>query len=226
MRPTRYYCSAYRQMVIGRCGALDWDPRRGGPPQFHFVSISLIDHQADGETVHLSKQATSHALLDETHQMMSEFFPRRVALWSTPYPYSTSPGQAPSLRRRVRPQSNGALLTRLPPPTSETDGERWPWHITRWDSAPPGDYPSAVHISWYRRSADPARGALRPRNDVNSHAWPRAIPSYCASHPRCGFPLAFVYSMHAPGFEARRSFASASHNTRIRIGSALKETNQ
>jgi hypothetical protein len=163
------------RLLFCRRGSLHHYALHGGAHQFHIVTIGSVHHQPNRYPVTLRQQGAFHSRFAPVGRIGTGFFPRPVALWSSPRPCSTTPNQVPAIHQTVL--SLLALLALLATvlgrhqlaPTLGSGRVRWTWDTNRSGSTLPIGSLYAARKRWRRHSADPPREAVHPRSGGDSH---------------------------------------------------------
>ena len=83
-------------------GTLEDDALDGRSQQFHIVTLSSLNREANWHPMSLREQAAFDAILAPISRIGADFFPRPTALWSSPRPYSTTASQCHAVHQTAQ----------------------------------------------------------------------------------------------------------------------------
>src|SRR5262249_7892380 len=167
------------------CRALDHEAVERRPHQFHIMPIGPIHRHPQRHAVALGQQAALDAAVGAVGRIGTSFFPLRGALWSWRHPCSARPSQCLATRQTGPLLLSRGLRKRPLRPMPESDHGPWIWHITRSAAGRPIGSPCGARRKWHQHSDDPARAAVRPQSDADSHALGARVAGQPTGHRKC-----------------------------------------
>src|SRR5262249_39397137 len=163
--------------------------------QFHIMPIGPCDDQAEGYAVRLGQQTAFDPAFGAVGRIGARFFPRPVALSSSPHPDSTSASLVLAIHQIVPPRLATTAKTRRPEPTAEIDHGRWNAGITPWHLTPSTDSRCAARRKSHRRTGSPGCEVCLRQSDACLHAGATLAPRLPTIHLK----LESLSSLCSPG---------------------------
>ena len=82
------------RVFLGRLWTIDDDALDRRTQQFHIVTIGALNRETNRHPMPFSEQAAFDPALASIRGIGSSFFPRPMALWSSPHPSRASPSRS------------------------------------------------------------------------------------------------------------------------------------
>ncbi len=161
------------------------DALDGGPHQLHIMPVGAINRQSNRHPMPLRQQAALDPAFAAIGGIAPGFFPRPVAPWSSPHPYSARSSRCPVVHRTAPGRFATASGRPLRRPIPESDHGRWIWRTSRFASRLPIVSRCEAHITSRRHSGGPARVAARRQSGGYSRAGAAAVPGPPTVHRKC-----------------------------------------